>query len=214
MSKEIRSDALDVVALALGLARSSGGASNFDDGELSQVLNVTPLVRRGRTLGSSTGWFYAILENVHPGADDKGTSVDPYNIVSQFLAPWVSPVPKGFDIWIGRVSGLRNAGAGDLTIGTLGLEPRSEQRAFGEDNGGGAVVAIPIQNLAIFTGIDTTGADDILVGPNTEGSFPVNIRWPRGASMIWRTTSSAAAEFQVSMMLGLFPVGMGQDIAF
>jgi len=214
VTKDLRSDSLDVVALALGIAQSAGELSVFDDAFLSQVLDISSLVRRGRTLGASTGWYYGVMECVHAGADNQVTTLDPYSIDSQTQAPWQNPVPKGFDIWLGVITSKKITGAGNQTIGTFELLPDASQRSFGEDNAGGVVITNETLVLALADALITTSNGTDFFTYQGAPSVTVNQRIARGSQIRYRSTSDGAATLQTYFTIGLFPVGLGQDIAF
>ena len=216
MSKPIESDALDRIYRMLGL---SGGAlpsgTLLDDGNVSQVLDINPIVRRSRTSAATTGWFACTLENAHAGAGDLTSSINPYEPGDAAIAPYPSSVPAGFDFWILYAILRRSAGGGDLTGGLLSIAPGNAQRGWGIDDMGAAVIATDQMQLAIFTSLNIAIGSGVLgLTPTGEVLAPVNMRVPVGnAGLFFRSEAAAAATFRMFLICGLFPEGLGQDVA-
>lgn len=227
MGKAIDSGALTILNRILGIAGSATGSSqtDLDDGNLNQVLDVNPIVRRSRTQGN-TGWFYFLIENNHSGADDEVGTVDPYGIGTGgngAVAPYpIAPVdggkgvPPGFEVHLIGVGLNRNSASGVLTGGLCSLIPPATQQGFGVDDAGAQHLAGINIILARWDSINTaTAAFGEGVGVTAEGNtwIPINLRVPRGSLIRLMTTSAAAAIYTMYGVVGLFPISLGQDVS-
>lgn len=227
MGKAIHSGALTILNRILGIAGSRTGASqtDLDDGNLSQVLNVNPIVRRSRTPGN-TGWFYFLIENNHAGADDEVGTVDPYGIGAGgngAVAPYpIAPVdggkgvPPDLEVHLIGVGLNRNSASGALAGALCAIIPLTTQQGFGVDDAGAQHLAGININVARWDSINSaTTAFGEGVGVSATGVpfVPVNMRIPRGALIRFSSTSGAAAIFTMYGVLGLFPISLGQDVS-
>jgi len=187
----------------------------LDDENISLVLPLVPDITRRSQAPAGTGWFLGIMENVHSAGDDESSAMDPYVPGDAAIPPYPNPVPAGFDIWLAGVSLIRNSGTGGLTIGTMLVNVDDPSQGLGIDDAGAVVVSTLFQCVATFDNIVATqrGADP---GETQAGLTyqPIKLRQPRGVSWTFDTTSAAAAEFQLQIVFGLFPEGLGQDVAF
>ena len=216
MGKPIESDALDRVYRVLGL---SGGAlpkgTILDDGNVSQVLSINEIVRRSRTSAATSGWFYAIFQNVHAAAGPLTSSIDPYDPGVAVLAPYPDPVPRGFDLYILRAMLRRNSGAGGLDGAVFSMNGGVGQQAWGVNDDGTATGASqdPMP-FALFTGLDTSTTSAVGLSGDGSVNVPVNLRVPQGLlNITLRTDAAAAATFRGYLIMGLFPEALGQDVA-
>jgi len=187
----------------------------LDDDSVSLVLPIVPDIAR-RSLGGATGgWFQGLLENVHSGADDEVSQIDPYIPGASAVAPYPGNVNADFDVWLLGVNGRRSSGSGDLTGGVVSLNPGAHLQGWGEDDVGDPVVSAPSMRLAFFDGVETQAAgigSPPLKNPQGLLHINLNLRIPRGGTLSFHSTSAAAAEFQMFFILGLFPAALGQDV--
>ena len=217
MSKPIESDALDRVYRTLGLSGGAGiEGTLLDDGNVSQVLVLNEIIRRSRTSAASTGWFQCVFSNIHPGADSQQSAINPYAAGAAARAPYPVAVPRGFDFWVLGASLRRTAGAGDLTGALLRLSPGAGQSGWGIDSTGAAVVS-DLGSPTAFWDTLNTDVGSIAFGQNSVSGdvwVQLGLRIPPGAEDItFDSESVAAATFQCFLTCGLFPEGLGQDIA-
>jgi len=215
VTKPIESDALDVLFRTLGL---SGGTdvrgTMLDDGNVSQILDINPIVRRSRTPGVTSGFFYCVMLNEHAGAGALITSVEPYNPAVAVNPPYPDPVPRGFDFWIFTAHCNRRSGTGTLDGAVLNYDPIQVQQGWGLDNSGAAVVTHQPFPLARWTGLDTTTTHNIAITGDGSAMVKVGLRLGRGGFLTFTSdVAVAAADIECSMVCGLFPEGLGQDIA-
>jgi len=216
----IKGDQLRLIGKLFGFAPDPlAGLSDLDDNHVSLVVNANDLIRRGLTEANVGGWFFGILENVHSGADTEQSSIRPYFAGADANPPFPGLVPLGWDLWVAGVCGNRNSGAGGLTDAIMHIDPTNDdQMGFGRDDAGTPVAPTsPSIPLAHFNGL-AEAVGGITQDPmiNTVSGViyqPTLMRLPRECSLIFSTTSAAAAEFQAQFLMGLFPEGLGQDIA-
>ena len=213
--KKIDLDALNVLTKALGLTGRGAPVTELTDGLVDQALDMVPVIRRGRTLAGGTGIFYAILETSHVAAETVVTSIDPYKVpATGLIAPYPSPMPAQFDIWLLQASIIRAGGTGTMNA-LLTYTYSAANQGWGVNNGGAAVVATPPVALAHWDALATVGTSVFGVLAGTEqptGEFDP-FRLPRGVDgpLTVTVVSSAAATFHCHMVLGVFPISLGQD---
>jgi len=209
--QRIRSDALRFVDRALGISDKGAPVTEIEDGRLIQQLDVSGLIRRGRSLAGSTGIFNGLMSNTHAVADTQQSIISPYNVTTGAIAPYPVPVPDDFDIWLLEASCEQESGTGTFA-GGLFVDYAGGQQGWGIDQAGAAVVRQASIALARWDAVVTIST---VMGITEEGNPRVQfgLRLARSANtrLLWRTVSSAAAVFNVQILLGLFPIGLGQD---
>jgi len=199
----------------IGIA-PSGSPTVLDDDSVSLTFPVIPDIAR-RSLSSlpTGGYFMGILENVHSGADDEASSIDPYNAGVDAVPPYPAMVSSEFDLWLLGISGRRSSGAGGLTGAIGSFTTPQHVQGWGRDDVGAPLVTNGRIMVAQFDGISTIVNAFTTPPMITEQGIlyqPVGIRMVRGCTIGFHSTSAAAAEFQMFFMLGLFPAGLGQDV--
>jgi len=212
--RQVISDALDVVFKSLGIPGRGSPVTEFDDGNLQQNMDVGALVRRGRTAQDSTGIFTGALRNVHTDAETILSTTNPYNITVGRIAPYPTLVElhTRFDIWLLGCIVSRISGGGTLT-GAVFVDPHARAQGWGEDDSGVAVVSAPSMPVAYYDSIvDQSGEFALQNGGNPYQAINMRLR---GSDTLIRfsSTSSLTSTYQAFFILGVFPVGLGQDIA-
>ncbi len=210
--KRITSDALGQVNQSLGITGPGADPTELHDGEVFQILDVSASARRGRTMQGTGGIFTGMLRNVHTDAESLSTTIDPYAVGGVAgIAPFPEAVNATFDLWLLSAILRRNSGAGTLTA-VLGLNYPFQ--GFGIDDSGVAVGGALLYPLCRW---DTLIAEDALaIGLLTGSGVPeakFGIRLPRGVDISFFSTSSLTVTFTCQMVMGMFPVTLGQDIA-
>lgn len=213
--KRVNSDALQEVDRALGITGQAGALeTEFQDGIVDQVLDVGPLIRRGRTLGISEGIFEGTLRNVHPGAGSLTSVTNIYLVpVAPAFPPWPTPVPRGFDVWLLNAVVRQVSGAGTFQ-GALFANYDAGVQAFGVSNTGATVVSSAHHVLVNWDGLVT----DTFVYGVLNGAVPkvTPFRLVRGTvpgtSLTFSSTASDVITFDCQVLIGLFPTGLGQDV--
>jgi len=215
---QVTGSQLQLIAKILDLPQEQlSGITDMDMGSISLVFNVAPeILRRGVQLGPQGGWFMGILENVHSGADGERSEIDPYAAGADAVAPFPTTVPEDIDLWLLGVSLVQSVGTGTLlTAAQILFNPAPFTQGFGRDDGGLPIIAVRAFTVARFTSVvnDVTdlGAE---AGITDQGLTyqPVNMRIPRGSTISFSSESSAAAEFQAILVMGMFPASLGQDV--
>lgn len=207
--QEVDSAALHAVSKSLGLSTPGGQRTDFDDENLQQVLDVGPLIRRGRALGARGGAFSAYVVNTHPAADTQTTNLDVYKLATPTQgAGWPSPVPEGYDAWLVGSQALQSGAI--MTAAMLRIVYPSESQIYG---------AAGPMNMVLRTYLTTVLASvtigSVLYGRSIgDGQIGRThaIRIPRGATVTWQSISNAAGDISAILQLGLFPAGLGQDL--
>lgn len=208
--KKIDSDALGVLQKALGLTGTGAPLTELLDADVYQTLDISAIVRRGRTQAGVEGFYYGLIQNVHTDAETITTLVNPYNFGTGVRAPFPDPIPPQFDLWL-ISAGVRIVTGGGTFTGALQYRIPQVHQAFGIDDSGVAVVNTMFFPLAYW--------DSLVTQPNTfalmqDGTALVNIgqRIPPGTEVRFSSTSSLTSTWDCGLIFGLFPVSLGQDI--
>lgn len=215
MSKSIDSDALGLINRILGLGGGGESDTDLEDQTLVQVLDVAAAVRRSLAGGVREGWFTGVMDNIHAAAGAVVTTVNPYTTSDVPTGgSWPQPVPKGLDIWVLGAALVVTGAGGGLDGGMLNLDPLPAQQGWGRDSAGAAVVGSGEFPIVRWTGIDSSVAP-VPVGITGDGSVFVKtlVRIARGTQLLFRTDATAADTFRCTVLLGLFPEALGQDVA-
>jgi len=211
--KKVDSQALGVINEALGLTGSGAPITEFLDGQLDQVFDVNASVRRGRTFAGTTGLFQGLMRNIHTDAETLLSQVVPYDLAVGAVAPFPVPIPRTFDLWLLSVA-VRQASGGGTLGAVLSIDYPDDALAFGVDDSAAAVVSSLASGLCHWDAIVAQGGN---FGGNSltlEQRYYPNMRLRRGVTLNFSSTSSLTATFDCLMLLGMFPVALGQDGAF
>jgi len=211
LTQQIDSAALGLITRVLRLGGGDGAAAFLDDDNVSQVLNLNPIIRRSPSLVGE-GWFYGIMKNRHAGADNEVSLIDVYNPIGARNG-YPNPIPNTLDVWLLSVQGRRVSGAGALTAAALDLLPVADQQGWGVNDGGDPVETASRMVLARWDSLETTMTNlQFFITEQGEPSVPIGIRVPRGADLEFSSFSGGAANFDLQLMLGVFPLALGQDV--
>jgi len=216
----IKNSVLKGLQALLGYAPSST-PTNIDDSAISLTLPLVPEISRRSYNLFQSGWFFALMENVHSGADGETSALDPYQAdagptLDASLNGFPGAVPQGWDIWLLGVSGIRSSGAGGLTGATCEINPIASQQGIGLDDVGTVVTGSPPIHVAFFDEINADVADTSSMmrnSTNLQTYVKVGLRIPRGAIIEFTSEAAAAAEFRMMLTMGIFPEALGQDVA-
>ncbi len=215
---DINSDALVEVARGLGVDGTGARVARLADGELDQVLDVVPFVRRGRTQAATQGIYVGTLRAIHAAANSVTVSLNPFNPGASAMAPYPAslnvPVNRRFDVWCLAAIIMQSAGAGALSA-ALTLVLPAITRGIGIDSAAASVTdgntEFPLAYWdAFITENMTFGLRNGARGPWQ----PIGVRLPRHNNTILRlrSTSTAASTIECTTLLGVFPVALGQDV--
>ena len=215
--KLVDSQALGMVNKALGLTGTGAATTEFLDSLVDQVFDVAPVVRRGRTPGITQGLFYATMDNVHGAADTLFTDVQPYTDSIGVSAPFPSPIPDTFDLWLIASSVLQISGTGTLA-GLLSVQYGDQFAAFSLDDSGAAVTPPAfghiLQTWDTLTTIAGQEFGSNALSPDVTKFHKIRLPRSQHTHITFRSTSSAIATFRCALLLALMPVSLGQDAAF
>lgn len=218
MAKIVSSQALEPANKALGIAGSGDSQTEFQDGTLDQVLDMSQIVRRGRTIAATEGIFRAILRTIHTDTECVATSWFPYTPgATGIIAPYPDPVPDTLDIWLLGASLERSSGAGNITNAVMKLTNITQ--GFGIDSLGVAVVDTTPFYIAFWDTIEGSIAPGFgnVPGDNQVWDKPAGgIRIPRkgvisSPGIVFEACSNASVEIDCTILFGIFPVALGQD---
>lgn len=214
MTKKLDSDALGDLNRALGLSGAGSRLTELEDGQVDQVIEISNIARRGRTLAGTGGIYTAILRNIHTDAEAQTSTATPYNIaLPADRAPWPIPTSRRFDIWLLGASVRRISGSGSINAQLLVAFDASQQ-AWGFDDS--AVVVQKASRFALGHWNSFLTAGTRVAGGLVNGNTFLNIgiRLPRNdnTQLEFVSASSATMTLECDMILGLFPVGFGQDV--
>lgn len=211
--KVIDSDALGILNKALGLTGSGSQVTELTDGIVEQNLDVGPIIRRGRTLAGSSGIFVGTWRNVHSAANSVTSVLSPYALAStQARAPFVTPVPPQFDLWVLRSTVVQISGTGTLSAVLNMVLPATMVGLT--TTGAGVITTWPV---AFWDSLITESIEFGILAGSLGPIASCNFRLPRGPTnnvqMQFASTSSAAATFDLQVLFGMFPISLGQDCA-
>lgn len=213
--REFDSLALQELGRVLGISSPIPQRIEFQDELLQLVLEASPFVRRART-GTRPGFggfAHVILSTTHAAADTQTASVTPYTLANPSNG-WPAVVPASLDVWCLAWSAVRTGGAGDITFSDLFLSVPASFAA----NSGGAAQNIVIQRWGAVIATPSAGPFWLTVNDGRIGLRGRPFRVPAGpnrsvdgSTITFRTVANAAGDFQCTLLLGLFPAGLGQD---
>jgi len=208
--KSVDSQALGIVNRALGLTGAGAPLTEFLDGTVDQTLDIGQLVRRGRTQVGSDGIYFGLLTNVHSGAGTLSSFTNPYDVPTGAIAPYPVPMPPGFDIWLLSANVRQESGTGTLTA-ALSYDFPILAQGWGVDDSGVAVARADPFVLAFWDSV-ITETDEFGITEQGNPWVPIGLRLRRNSSLLFSSTASALATFDCQMIIGVFPVSLGQDI--
>lgn len=212
--KEVDSDALSIVDLALGLSGPGTTITELTDGVVDQSLDVVPIVRRGRTQARTDGIYTAVLQNAHSGAGTLSSQINPYNVgFGAELPPYAVPTPRQFDIWLLNASLRRLSGASSIT-GGLFVRYSAASQGWGISDTNVPVALLSQMPAIIWTTLTATGIEVIGGSGSQDMNLRVPLRLPRDPdlTLLFESTATALSVFVVDLILGVFPVALGQDV--
>lgn len=207
--KKIDSQALDSLVRALGLSGPGSPITELTDGIVDQVIDVKDIIRRSRTQAQTAGIYTGMLRNAHTGATSLTATLAPFNATTTARAPYPAPMPADFDVWLLTAAVTQLSGGGTLSGA---LRVNCTARIMGLTTTGAAVASV--QNVAFW---NTVVVEATTFGTKSGTTTPlqnIGMRLPRDplTQIVFGSTSSATATFDCFITLGVFPVGLGQDV--
>lgn len=219
MTKRIDSDALHILNRSLGMTGAGSAVTELTDGVVDQMLEIGQIARRGRALGPGGGMFFPTIRNEHTDAEGIRTNIDPYNVgTTGLVAPYPNPVPPQFDLYLIGASIRTAAGtSGGMSAATLSIEVPTPAEGWGlTDSGVAVLVAEPIR-LANWNAMASDGATTYGILATNRGPHQrIGLRLPRVSGMFisFASVSTVTVSVDCQMIIGLFPVALGQDAQF
>lgn len=213
MSQEIKGDALSSVKTALGLGAGGEQSTELQDGVVDQVIDLIPMVRRGRTQAATDGLYTAQMVNVHGAADSKVASQIPYELIAGGIEPYPSIMPPQFDVWLMGAMVTRISGTGTVEA-ILAMRFGTNKMGWAINQDGDAVTPTnPEFVLGLWDALINEGTTFALLAGTNGTYLKIGQRLPRGAGsdLKFRTTASAIATYNCNLILGVFPMSLGQD---
>lgn len=211
--KSIESDALSVVNLSLRLSGPDALTTEFEDGRLIQTLDINKQARRGGTQAATSGFYTGVFRNIHSGAGDLSSSIAPYVTPVGARAPYPSPMGKEFEVWLIGAVVRQQAGTGTLAA-VLSVAFGAAAQGWGIDDSGVAVATTMRHPIAFWDALTTVVIEFGLLNGARGPYSKIGLRLPRHDDTLihFDTTASAAATFECQMILGVFPISLGQDV--
>jgi len=198
-----------------------GGITNIDLENISQVLPVVPeIVRRSAPIIGVDNWFVGVLENDHTGASDETSVISPYDVpVGLTFNDYPTPVPEGYDIWLMGASGQRRGVGTGAFVAAISMRAPGSVQGWGVDEAAAAITASAPRlflgsSSAVEAGVAGLSNEPMIWDSPAAALFlPIRMRIPRGSSLQFDSTTAAAAVLlTMSLLMGLFPMAMGQDV--
>lgn len=213
MVRKIDSDALGILTKSLGLTGPGEQGTELFDGTVDQTFDIKSVARRGRTQQPREGIYTATMRNSHTDAESITNVIDVYRVGTTLAVPPYPPImPPQFDVWLLAASIRQASGTGTLSA-TMAMRFPGQQ-GWGIQSGGQILVA---QNhrLAHWDAVVSDGTlFGVLAGSEQPTAYP-RLRIPRGVQsdteITFISTSSATSAFDLQLILGVFPVALGQD---
>ena len=214
----IKGSALAAVAKLFQFGQqATRGATDLDVDNVTQVLSINEIVRRSEAGGAvATGLFIGVLEcDNGAGATNIEATIDPYNPGAAAGPGYPVSIDERFDVWILEVTGRRSAGTpANFTESLFGIDDPATHLAFGIDDAGSVITPLPVRSLVRFTDIEElTNTNNVLVDEVGQCRFNVTQRIRRGSILSYGCIASNAVTTRVQILMGLFPAGLGQDVA-
>jgi len=191
---------------------------DIQDDVLQQMIGVNPFMRRELTPQGSSGIFTASILNTHTGSDTITTDVNPYTPGTTFVDPtYGDPVDPDLDVWLIMAHAQVITGDGDFGDGFLSII--MDATAMGWRNEASAIAVNQIiqaydseRPVGSINFLYSSGTDVLFL--STDGGTPIRISREGDARIRFQTIKAGvgAATYKLFLTLGLFPVGMGQDV--
>jgi len=211
--KKIDSQALGILNKSLGLTGSGSPLTELTDGVVDQSIDIAPIVRRSSTPAQTGGIFTGQFANIHPGGDTQVSLIFPYAAaVDLIFPPYLTPMPEQFDIWV-LSAAMRGTGGSTLSAG-LFVVTGGAQQGWGVNSLGALLTANANMCLAFWDAVRVVGTITIgIAGGAGRATERIGFRLPRSrlTQLQFRSTASAATTFTCDIVLGVFPVALGQD---
>lgn len=208
--KKVDSQALGILTKSLGLSGAGAPVTELTDGVVDQAIDIAPIVRRSRTQAATEGIYIARLVNAHTDAQSLTTSLAPFNPTTTALPPYPLRVSKEFDIWMLSASLRQTSGGGTLSA-ALFMSTLASHVGMSTTGGAGSITQ---HAIAFWDALLTENQEFGLLAGSGLPFVKIGLRMPRSLStaIVFASTSSLTATFELAVVLGVFPVALGQDV--
>ena len=231
MTRTMNSEALVLLDRILGLSGPGGEQyTTLDDGNVQQVIEISDIARRSLTPAGTAGIFNVVIQNNDTSGTLINQTMDLYDLrntmtLTASTHAYPVPVPRGFDVWLIQASAWTGWDLTKIDLLQLNLaSPSSHNAITANQTLNGAPIqsgpALGRQPLVRWDGGEAigtiTGATDVYPLYTLEGlvSKRLNLRIRRGTELMVASVCSASqVEMNVEIIVGVFPEGLGQDIA-
>lgn len=215
MARPIDSGALRWIGRALGISAQSPQHIDLLDNTVHQSLDIGQLVRRGRADISNAGLGIGVMRNIHTDAESLASTIDPYNVGAAAIK-WPTPVRDDFDIWLLAAAVHQTSGGGTISA-ALAINYGLNMDVWGIDDNDVPVTGFgDVITVAWWNSLLAGGGGDVFGALGGDGLPFQRIGWrlPRSTPptiLQFTSTSSITTTFDCQLLLGLFPVALGQD---
>ena len=209
----IDSDALGILTKSMGLEGRGAQETELNDGVVDQMLNVVPIVRRGRTQAGKEGIYSATMRTNHTGAVTVTNTVEPYAVGTvAVVPPYPNPVGPQFDIWLLEASVRQVSGTGGVDA-TLSVRYPGQQGWGINETGLTQILVAQAHRLAHWNAVVTVGTNFAVLAGSLQPTAKIGLRLARGGAteLIFIVLSTATSAWDCQLTLGVFPVALGQD---
>lgn len=232
MTRRIDSAALDSVRRTLALGRGGAGVANLDDGNVSQVLEVNPAVRRSLSLldgGLSWVAMQAIMPGAAGGNEVETITLDPYRPKNPRASGPFAALPEStfdrFDFWLIGCQLQFVSGSTAFQAAQLFYVIAEEWQYDSSDQAGAAVPGDRDLTLAWWDTETQAGLSRRLIReqanpifthlgirlPNPHRAGPEGVDEPLGFRVM--CDGSAATNVVARLLVGIHPIATGTDVA-
>lgn len=216
--REFDSPGLRSLRTILQTSRGPPQFVDLQDEILQQGIDVFPVIRRDLTLAQSSGIFTASLLNTHVGSDTIVTDVNPYSPGTTFVAPeYPDPLPENVDVYLLDAQAETSTGSGDFGGGFFGLISNGTAMAWRN-----VANEISVINVLQYWNIEATRGNRVVLYDqeanvaiyNSRGAGAIRISRHADMRIRFETVKAGvgAASYLLSMLLGVFPKTLGQDV--
>jgi len=205
------------------VAGKGSSQTDLDDGNLTQVIDVVPIVRRSLAFG--TGLWIANVIFIHTTIAARNMLIDLYNPRLADDTPankngYPVIVPEGFDVWLISASLTTNDATDFATFG-MSLVTQGVGAGIAEtDTEGvestpvGAAAEIPLSfwdDTMVLTNGTIVGLTHL---EEITPQYGFRIRRGELLSVDSLPDTGGTVTNNLQLKFGLFPVALGQDIAY
>jgi hypothetical protein len=200
---------------ALGLQGAGSQETELLDGVVHQTLDVAPLVRRGRTLANSGGIFQVAFDLVRATAGAASVSWTPFAAGANAFPPFPQTIPTDMELWLLYATLRRASGTG--TVEAM-LRLTNIFQGWGQDTGASQAAIQTNMVLGHWDTVVTIDGVNFVELAQGGQMLRLGMRVPRQRNALGNLPNitatidtSATATYEMQIIVGLFPLALGQD---